>query len=272
MAILLVVFSVISILLILSGLIVLFVSYKKKKQPAPKTLSQALGVDKIEVCSPTVLSLVTLHNPTEPNAYPEQIKPLITNHEHLHNPTEPNAYPEQIKPLITNHEHLHSLTEPNASPEQIKQLITNHERLITLINGVQKINNARKNEQALKTARDLLQTTENYESIQSWLSVKPYIETLYPNFFRKLNIVVAKVATSAATNATASNALQSPETETLTDFEIRVCLLQIFDLTSKEIAQITNRSARTVETTVYKIRKKLSIPTDTRLPDFLKTL
>ncbi|MDR1739137.1 MAG: hypothetical protein LBR45_00060 [Bacteroidales bacterium] len=43
-------------------------------------------------------------------------------------------------------------------------------------------------------------------------------------------------------------------------------------MSSKEIAQITNRSVRTIETAVYKIRKKLSIPTEMRLSEFLHNL
>jgi DNA-directed RNA polymerase specialized sigma24 family protein len=140
---------------------------------------------------------------------------------------------------------------PDISVEQIRQLMIDHERLITLIDGIQRMNNARKEEQVLKIAKNLLQTAEDFEDAKSWFAVKPCIEVVYPNFFKKLNAAV---------------------TEELTDFEIRVCLSQIFDLTSKEIAQITNRSVRTIETTVYKIRKKLMIPTEIRLSDFLRSL
>ncbi|MDR2556404.1 MAG: sigma-70 region 4 domain-containing protein [Bacteroidales bacterium] len=263
MAILLLISGVISISLILSGLIVLLVPHNKKrseksvhfkstvlrsgngrkppllppllKRNAPQTLSEALGIDKIEV------------NTLEP----ERIEPAPED-------------PVQIEPVRTETVQTKLVQTPETpqypavSAEQIKQLITNQEILIALVNGVQKMNNTRKDEQIVKTAKNLFPTIENFESAQSWLFVKPYIETVYPDFFNKLN--------------TAAASARTPVEENLTDFEIRVCLLQLFDFSSKEIARITNRSARTIETTVYKIRKKLLVPTETRLPDFLKNL
>jgi DNA-binding CsgD family transcriptional regulator len=218
---LLLIFGAVSILLILSGIIVLLVPSKKKKQPVPQTLSQALGVDKVEV-RPAVFERIRVKQEAQDSA------PVVPPHSAL-------------------------------STEQIRQLVINNEILLALIEGVQKINNARKNEQIIKTAKGLLQTAESFENTQNWLVVKSHIETIYPRFFEKFNEVV-----SVRTDAVAG--------EDLTDFEIRICLLQIFDFSSKEVAQMTNRSVRTIETIIYRIRKKLSIPTEVRLSDFLKNL
>jgi hypothetical protein len=244
MVTLLLILGIISVLLILSGLIVLLIPSKKR---SPKnvslTLSQALGVAEVEV-----------RLPIEP-VYPKQTQIESSFTESVYTDPPPVTYsepqePQTSAPCATVVETT-TVKQPDISTEQIRQLMIDHERLITLVDGVRKMNNARKEEQVLKTAKNLLQTAESFESAKSQLAMKPYIETVCPDFFGKLNAAVV---------------------EELTDFEIRVCLSQIFDLTSKEIAQITNRSVRTIETTVYKIRKKLLIPTEIRLPDFLRSL
>ena len=57
--------------------------------------------------------------------------------------------------------------------------------------------------------------------------------------------------------------------------EQRICALLVLNLSVKEIAGITHRSVRTVEASIYQIRKKMSIPADTRtlayLQSFLET-
>ncbi|MDR1739249.1 MAG: hypothetical protein LBR45_00620, partial [Bacteroidales bacterium] len=211
---LLLISGIISVLLILAGLIVLLIPSKKKNNSA-LTLSQALGME-TTVVQPAV--------PQQP--YQAIDRPRIVN------PT-PSPAPVSIpvaEPTTPQQPH-------RVNAQQIQQLITNHEMLLTLIDGVQKIGNSRKDEQIVKTAKSLVQTVENFAGEQSWLAIKPYIETLHPDFFKKLN---------------------NASSEALSDFEIRTCLLSIFDMSSKEIAQITNRSVRTIETAVYKIRKKLS--------------
>lgn len=49
----------------------------------------------------------------------------------------------------------------------------------------------------------------------------------------------------------------------LTNAELRLCASILSNMTTKEIAVMTNRSVRTVETTRYNIRKKLNIKTST---------
>lgn len=56
----------------------------------------------------------------------------------------------------------------------------------------------------------------------------------------------------------------------LTRNEQRTCALLVLNFSVKEIAGITHRSVRTVEATVYQIRKKLNIPAETRTLAFLQ--
>jgi DNA-binding CsgD family transcriptional regulator len=238
--VLLLVSGAIGISLVISGFIVLLVPSKKpnRKNDVPQTLSQALGINFDSL--PTATSA-----PATPPAHVVLRTVAVT----------PSAVPDTSvapAPTVTSSPAItQSILVTQISPERIQQFVTNHERLITLINGVQKMNNARKNEQIIKIAKDLLQTSYGFTSEQSWLAIKPYVEAIYPNFFKKLNDAAS---------------------EELSDFEVRVCLLSVFNLSSKEIAQITNRSIRTIETTVYKIRKKLKIPTDERVADHLQNL
>lgn len=61
----------------------------------------------------------------------------------------------------------------------------------------------------------------------------------------------------------------------LTRSEQRICALLVLNLSVKEIAGIIHRSVRTVEASIYQIRKKMAIPAETRtlayLQDFLET-
>ena len=52
--------------------------------------------------------------------------------------------------------------------------------------------------------------------------------------------------------------------------EQRICALLVLNLSVKEIAGITHRSVRTVEASIYQIRKKMSIPTGTGTLAFLQ--
>lgn len=58
----------------------------------------------------------------------------------------------------------------------------------------------------------------------------------------------------------------------LTQAELRICMLLYLNLTSKEIAQMTNRSLRTVENLRYRIRNKLKIDKDINLVTYLHQL
>lgn len=55
----------------------------------------------------------------------------------------------------------------------------------------------------------------------------------------------------------------------LTQTEIRLCELLYLDLTTKEIARMTNRSVRTVENLRYRIRNKFQLHKDTSLVNYL---
>lgn len=70
-----------------------------------------------------------------------------------------------------------------------------------------------------------------------WKMFRTYFESVNQHFFDRLYILAP----------------------TLTNAEIRMCAFILINLTTKEIAMMTNRSVRTVETIKHNLRKKLAI-------------
>ena len=54
--------------------------------------------------------------------------------------------------------------------------------------------------------------------------------------------------------------------------EIKLCMLVKLDISNKEIAYLTNKSIRTVETLRTRLRKKLNLPKSTNLNSYIKSL
>lgn len=75
---------------------------------------------------------------------------------------------------------------------------------------------------------------------KGWENFRIHFEQVHPSFFTQLN----KVHPNLTVN------------------ECRTCAFIVMHLNSKEIATLTNRSVRTVDTTKFRLRKKLDIPKD----------
>jgi FixJ family two-component response regulator len=58
----------------------------------------------------------------------------------------------------------------------------------------------------------------------------------------------------------------------LTNSDLKICAYLKLNLSSKEITQIMNISLRGVEMGRYRLRKKLQIPTEQTLNDFLNSI
>ena len=57
----------------------------------------------------------------------------------------------------------------------------------------------------------------------------------------------------------------------MNETELRLCTFLALGQSTKDMALLTRRSIRTIETSIYHIRKKLAIPTEEKTADFLKT-
>lgn len=94
---------------------------------------------------------------------------------------------------------------------------------------------SRQPEVRLKAIRGLLSDLDREENV--WKMFRTYFEAVNQSFFDRLYRLAP----------------------TLTNAEIRMCAFILVNLTTKEIAILTNRSVRTVETIKHNLRKKLSI-------------
>lgn len=86
------------------------------------------------------------------------------------------------------------------------------------------------------------------EAVRS--ACKATFDALYPDFSEKLLAL-------------------SPD---LNDTELRLCIFMALGQSTKDVAVLTRRSVRTIETSIYHLRKKLGIPAEEKTPDFLKKL
>ena len=85
-------------------------------------------------------------------------------------------------------------------------------------------------------------------NVNGWQDFRFYFEQIHKDFYTQL--------TSHAPD--------------MSPVEQRLCALLASNLTPKEIAEITNRSPRTVETMIYRIRKKLGLASDVKIPLYLQ--
>lgn len=103
----------------------------------------------------------------------------------------------------------------------------------------------KRNTQALSSIENKIRSI-NWDE-DAWNSFRFYFENLHPSFFSRL-----------------SQAYPS-----LTPGEIRICAFIAMNLSTKDIASLTNRSVRTIDTAKFHIRKKLGITKDTSLLSIL---
>lgn len=88
------------------------------------------------------------------------------------------------------------------------------------------------------------------EDEDNWEMILVSFEQKHPNFYNNLR----KISTD------------------LTPNDLRLCICLRLNFSSKEISEIMNLSARTVDNNRSRLRKKLNLPSDTNLTDFLLTL
>lgn len=132
--------------------------------------------------------------------------------------------------------------------EQALLLIHSAETLNTLTEGLKKMNHLKAEDKRKELQSELESCVDAFDAELMLVYSREKFDSLYPAFFNSL--------------------LQ--KASDLNSLELRLCALVALDKNSKEIALITRRSVRTIETAIYRIRKKLSIPTDDKTTDFLK--
>lgn len=138
-------------------------------------------------------------------------------------------------------DHRDALANARLSLESNGRQLTSMTMLMTRLNEVLSAvvrevdDRSRQPEVRLKAIRGLLSDLDREENV--WKMFRTYFEAVNQSFFDRLYRLAP----------------------TLTNAEIRMCAFILVNLTTKEIAILTNRSVRTVETIKHNLRKKLSI-------------
>ncbi|MCM1531044.1 MAG: hypothetical protein NC048_05660 [Bacteroides sp.] len=141
------------------------------------------------------------------------------------------------------------LPELNADEQLL--LLKSHELLLTLTDGIKKVAAAKTDDSRKEKLSELMAAVKLLDAKSEWEEYKNCFEKIHPGFWQKL---------------------ESISSEEMTPYELRLCALLSLGMATKDIAELTNRSVRTVETTIYKIRKKLNIESEDKTPDFLARL
>lgn len=129
-------------------------------------------------------------------------------------------------------------------------LVKSNEMVSVLKNDVKKMKAMHQNTTCKEILDEMDSILKTHSMDQNWEEFKLYFEQIHPDFFTILNTIC-------------------PE---LSNGEQRTCALIYLNLNAKEIASITHRSVRTVETVMYQIRKKLNIPKEEKILPFLLLL
>lgn len=130
-------------------------------------------------------------------------------------------------------------------------LFKSHELLLTLTDGLKKISAAKDEAARKEKIEEMLSAARLLDAKSEWEEYKRCFEKLDPSFWE---------------------AIEERSSEAMTPYEQRLCALLSMGMGTKEIAELTNRSVRTVETTIYKIRKKLGMEAEDKTQDYLKHL
>lgn len=134
-------------------------------------------------------------------------------------------------------------------PEQALLLFKSHELLLTLSDGFKKLVSAKTDEARKEKLAEMQEAMKLLDAKNEWEQYRACFNQLYPGFW-------SKVEASAG--------------EEMSPYELRLCALLSLGMGTKELADLTNRSVRTVETSIYKIRKKLGMGSEEKTSDFLR--
>jgi len=129
-------------------------------------------------------------------------------------------------------------------------LMKTNEMLTSIEKSIKQLSATHDLDKQKKIADEITSVINLYNSGQGWEEFKYYFEQVHNSFYVNLNKI----------------------NPTLSQMEQRLCALLLLNMNTKEIAQITNRSVRTIETLIYRLRKNLNIPQEEKTVHFLRKL
>lgn len=147
-----------------------------------------------------------------------------------------NRYDTEIG---TKNEQLQILVRVMSKSHSVIHAITEIVKDISVQNDIHRIQ---------KSTKEIQQIINNYKSDSAWHSFEDQFNDQFNNFAEQL----LKIFPSLSFN------------------EIQLCMLLATDMNAKDIASFMNKSVRTIESMIYRIRKKLMIPQNMKTNNFLK--
>ena len=130
-------------------------------------------------------------------------------------------------------------------------LLKSHELLLTLSEGLKKLSTAKTDASRKEKIAEMMKAVSLLDAKNAWDEYKGCFDKINPEFRARI---------------------EKASDEPMLPFELRLCALLAMGMSAKEAAELTNRSVRTVETSIYKIRKKLNIDAEEKTQDYLKGL
>ncbi|MDE6105783.1 MAG: hypothetical protein K2F84_01665 [Bacteroidales bacterium] len=236
-------------MLILGGVLVLSLGHrdrngrrrtapKPKPQPRPQPQRTALVVD-----DSTVSRRLAAEAPEAQTPPPAEPAPMA-------NPLEALEVALKMGPAIMSMARIHAEDAEEAAAKQQQALLflQGAEALCTLEYALKKWDAAKTAEKRAALLTEIKNCTASIDPEAVRSACKATFDAMYPAFSEKL--------------------LQmAPD---MNETELRLCTFLALGQSTKDMALLTRRSIRTIETSIYHIRKKLAIPTEEKTSDFLK--
>lgn len=242
MKLFLIILVLVCALLILGGVLVLSLGHRnRRRRPMPKPKPQPRRV------MPTVDSNSTVsrrlaeepEGNTATSPAPETTSPM-------------EALQAAIKmgPAILSMARIHAEDAEEAAARQQQALLflQGSEALCTLEYALKKWDTAKTAEKRAALLAEIKDCTASIDTEAVRSACKATFDAMYPAFSEKL--------------------LQmAPD---MNETELRLCIFLALGQSTKDMALLTRRSVRTIETAIYHIRKKLAVPTEEKTSDFLR--
>lgn len=241
MKLFLIILVLVCALLILGGVLVLSLGHRdRRRRPMPKPKPQPQRI------MPTVdSSTVSRRLAEEPEGDTASTPAPATT-----SPMEALQAAIKMGPAILSMARIHAEDAEEAAARQQQALLflQGAEALCTLEYALKKWDTAKTAEKRAALLAEIKDCTAsiNTEAVRS--ACKATFDAMYPAFSEKL--------------------LQmAPD---MNETELRLCTFLALGQSTKDLALLTRRSVRTIETSIYHIRKKLAVPTEDKTSDFLR--
>lgn len=241
MKLFLIILVLVCALLILGGVLVLSLGHRdRRRRPMPKPKPQPQRV------MPTVdSSTVSRRLAEEPEGDTAPTPAPATT-----SPMEALQAAIKMGPAILSMARIHAEDAEEAAARQQQALLflQGAEALCTLEYALKKWDTAKTAEKRAALLAEIKDCTASIDTEAVRSACKATFDAMYPAFSEKL--------------------LQmAPD---MNETELRLCIFLALGQSTKDMALLTRRSVRTIETSIYHIRKKLAVPTEDKTSDFLR--